>query len=67
MDSSLALDHFSERRNLLRGFLNEYSLLCCQYPALTNMLTFDAYVQYCLGFFAVRQRHAHYADLDQQF
>ncbi|MGI4832173.1 MAG: hypothetical protein ACRYFK_01805 [Janthinobacterium lividum] len=66
MDTSHALDHYPERRDLLGGFLLEYSLLATENPELTKLLGFEAYAQFCFSFFALRQQRSHQTNLSQQ-
>ena len=56
MDSSKALDCYAERRDLLNGFLFEYALLADENPELTELLTFDAYVQFCFSYFSLAEQ-----------
>jgi hypothetical protein len=58
MDPSKALDFFATRRDLLSGFLLEYTLLLDERPELTDLFSFEAYVQFCFSYFATHeQRH----------
>ncbi|NML64357.1 hypothetical protein HHL22_03980 [Hymenobacter sp. RP-2-7] len=66
MDTSHALDHYPERRDLLNGFLLEYSLLTTESPELTELLSFEAYAQFCFSFFALRQQRSQQAGISQQ-
>ena len=66
MDPSKALDFYASRRDLLSSFLLEYSLLANECPELTDLLTFDAYVQYCLAFYTTIEQHADIGRLLQE-
>ncbi|MGI4832990.1 MAG: hypothetical protein ACRYFK_05955 [Janthinobacterium lividum] len=58
MDTSKALDFFATRRNLLSGFLLEYTFLLDKHPELTDFFSFESYVQFCFSFFITHeQRH----------
>jgi len=58
MDPSKALDSYATRRDLLSGFLLEYTLLLDECPELTDLFSFEAYVQFCFSFFTTNeQRH----------
>lgn len=60
MDSSKALDLFVNRRDLLSSFLLEYGILLGEQPELTNVLSFEAYVQFSFGYYvAGEQRQSH--------
>lgn len=58
MDPSKALDLYASRRDLLSSLLSEYTLLADECPELTDLLTFDAYVQYCFAFYTTIEQHA---------
>lgn len=58
MDPSKALDLYASRRDLLSSFLVEYTLLTDECPELTDLLTFDAYVHYCLAFYTAIEHNA---------
>lgn len=56
MDPSTSLDHFTDRRDLLRGFLDEYELLEKEYPDLTARLSFAAYVEFSFAYFRIGEQ-----------
>lgn len=51
MDFSKSFDHYTNRRDLLRGFLDEYLLLAEEQPDLAAQLTFSAYVNFSFAYF----------------
>ena len=58
MDFSKGLDLYASRRDLLSSFLLEYTLLTEECPELTDLLSFDAYVQYCFSYYANIEQHS---------
>lgn len=56
MDPSKALDFFATRRDLLSGFLFEYTLLLDERPEITDLFSFEAYVQFYFSFFATHEQ-----------
>lgn len=60
MDPSKALDLFSNRRDLLSSFLLEYGMLLDEQPNLTDLFSFEAYVQFSFIYYvAGEQRQGH--------
>ncbi len=57
MDASKLFDHYANRRDLLRGFLDEYQLLHNEAPEVTDMLSFDAFVAFSFSYFQTAQQH----------
>lgn len=65
-DPSKALDLFVTRRDLLSGFLLEYSLLLDERPELTNLFSFDAYVQFSFAYYAASEQRLGHERLQQE-
>jgi hypothetical protein len=56
MDISQSLDHYSNRRDLLRSFLAEYELLKKEAPEVAGALSFDAYVHFSFAFYRITEQ-----------
>ena len=56
MDISQSLDHYSNRRDLLRSFLAEYELLQKEAPEVAGILTFDAYVHFSFAYYRITEQ-----------
>ncbi len=59
MDPSKSLDHYATRRDLLRGFLDEYLLLTKEHPELVQRLSFDGFVQFSFAYFRISEQTTH--------
>lgn len=66
MDPSKALDLFSTRRDLLSGFLLEYSMLLDEHPELTDLLSFEAYVQFSFSYYVAGEQRLSTERLQQE-
>ena len=56
MDISNSFDNYPNRRDLLRGFLEEYMLLAEEQPELVEQLSFDAYVHFSFAYYRLNQQ-----------
>jgi hypothetical protein len=56
MDASKSLDHYENRRDLLRGYLLEYTLLQREAPDVTAQLSFEAFVQFSFAYFRIGEQ-----------
>lgn len=56
MDPSKSLDHYANRRDLLRSYLEEYQLLAKEHPAVTAQLTFDGFVHFSFAYFRIAEQ-----------
>lgn len=66
MDPSKALDYFTSRRDLLSGFLHEYALLLDEQPELTDLLSFEAYVQFSFSYYLAGEQQRGHEQLRQE-
>lgn len=66
MDSSNALDYFTNRRDLLNGFLFEYGLLLDEQPEITDLLSFEAYVQFSFSYYVTGEQRLEHEHLLQE-
>ncbi|RZK90773.1 MAG: hypothetical protein EOO62_34585 [Hymenobacter sp.] len=56
MDPSKSLDHYTNRRDLLRGFLEEYTLLTKEVPELAAQLSFSGFVDFSFAYFRIGEQ-----------
>ena len=56
MDASKSLDHYENRRDLLRGYLLEYTLLQEEAPEVAAQLSFEAFVQFSFAYFRIGEQ-----------
>lgn len=56
MDASKSLDHYANRRDLLRAYLEEYTLLVKEHPEVTAQLTFDGFVHFSFAYFRITEQ-----------
>lgn len=66
MDSSKALDHYTARRDLLRGFLDEYTLLAREHPEVAEQLSFDGFVHFSFTYFGLSRQEEALAGLQEE-
>jgi len=64
MDASKSLDHYENRRDLLRGYLLEYSLLQQEAPDVAAQLSFEAFVQFSFAYFRISEQTGGVARLE---
>jgi hypothetical protein len=56
MDVSQSLDHYENRRDLLRGYLHEYTLLQEEAPDVTALFSLEAFVQFSFAYFRIGEQ-----------
>ncbi|MVN77814.1 hypothetical protein GO988_15895 [Hymenobacter sp. HMF4947] len=56
MDISQSLDHYANRRDLLRAYLYEYDLLQKEAPEVAEHLSFDAYVHFSFAYYRITEQ-----------
>jgi hypothetical protein len=56
MDVSQSLDHYENRRDLLRGYLSEYSLLEQEAPDVASQFSFEAFVQFSFAYYRITEQ-----------
>lgn len=56
MDASKSLDHYENRRDLLRGYLLEYTLLQEEAPEVAAQFSFEAFVQFSFAYFRIGEQ-----------
>jgi hypothetical protein len=56
MDASKSLDQYENRRDLLRGYLLEYTLLQQEAPDVAAQLSFEAFVQFSFAYFRISEQ-----------
>jgi hypothetical protein len=56
MDPSKSLDHYANRRDLLRGFLDEYKLLSKEVPEVAAQLSFGSFVDFSFAYFRISEQ-----------
>ena len=56
MDASKSLDHYENRRDLLRGYLLEYALLQQEASDVAAQLSFEAFVQFSFAYFRIGEQ-----------
>ena len=66
MDFSKSFDHYTNRRDLLRGFLDEYLLLAEEQPDLAAQFTFNAFVNFSFAYFKMGRSTEQLGNMHQQ-
>lgn len=56
MDTSKSLDHYANRRYLLRAYLKEYALLAKEHPEVAEQLIFDGVVHFSFAHFRITEQ-----------
>lgn len=56
MDPSKSLDHYANRRDLLRSYLEEYRLLGKEAPEVVAQLTFDGFVHFSFAYYRITEQ-----------
>jgi hypothetical protein len=56
MDVSQSLDHYENRRDLLRGYLSEYGLLEHEAPDVAAQFSFEAFVQFSFAYYRITEQ-----------
>lgn len=56
MDPSKSLDHYANRRDLLRSFLEEYILLTKEVPEVAAQLSFGGFVDFSFAYFRIGEQ-----------
>ena len=56
MDVSQSLDHYENRRDLLRGYLLEYEMLQQEAPDVAAQLSFEAFVQFSFAYYRISEQ-----------
>jgi len=56
MDASKSLDHYENRRDLLRGYLLEYTLLQEEAPEVAAQFSLEAFVQFSFAYFRIGEQ-----------
>lgn len=56
MDISQSLDHYANRRDLLRAYLSEYELLQREAPEVAEHLSFDAFVHFSFAYYRITEQ-----------
>ncbi|MGI4762529.1 MAG: hypothetical protein ACRYF0_17590 [Janthinobacterium lividum] len=56
MDISQSLDHYANRRDLLRAYASEYELLREEAPEVAAHLSFDAYVHFSFAYYRITEQ-----------
>ena len=56
MDVSKSLDHYENRRDLLRGYLSEYTLLQHEAPEVTAQFSLEAFVQFSFAYYRITEQ-----------
>lgn len=66
MDFSKSFDQYTNRRDLLRGFLDEYLLLAEEQPDLVAQFTFNAFVNFSFAYFKLGRSAEQLGNMHQQ-
>ena len=56
MDVSQSLDHYENRRDLLRGYLSEYNLLSKEAPDVAALFSLEAFVHFSFAYFRISEQ-----------
>ncbi len=56
MDVSQSLDHYENRRDLLRGYLLEYEMLQQEAPDVAAQFSFDAFVHFSFAYYRISEQ-----------
>ena len=56
MDASKSLDHYENRRDLLRGHLLEYNRLQQEAPEVAAQFSLEAFVQFSFAYFRISEQ-----------
>ncbi len=56
MDVSQSLDHYENRRDLLRGYLLEYEMLQQEAPDVAAQCSFEAFVQFSFAYYRISEQ-----------
>jgi hypothetical protein len=56
MDVSQSLDHYENRRDLLRGYLSEYGLLQREAPDVAAQFSFEAFVHFSFAYYRISEQ-----------
>jgi hypothetical protein len=64
MDVSQSLDHYENRRDLLRGYLLEYGLLQQEAPDVAQQLSFEAFVHFSFAYYRITEQTGGVARLE---
>jgi hypothetical protein len=56
MDISQSLDHYANRRDLLRAYLSEYGLLQHEAPEVAEHFSFDAFVHFSFAYYRITEQ-----------
>lgn len=66
MDFSKSFDQYTNRRDLLRGFLDEYLLLAEEQPELAAQFTFSAFVNFSFAYFKLGRSTEQFGSMHEQ-
>ena len=66
MDFSKTFDQYTNRRDLLRGFLDEYLLLAEEQPDLAAQFTFSAFVNFSFAYFKMGRNTEQLGNMHKQ-
>ena len=56
MDASKSLDHYENRRDLLRGYLLEYTLFQQEAPEVAAQFSMEAFVHFSFAYFRISEQ-----------